>query len=765
MGILSNLRLSYQIFIAFSVVLFLLVLMGIYSIYTVRSLDHDFNEFSHHGEALHAAAKITRSFDEMQLATKNYIEHSTDEKRLEVKKAHDAVLNLIDSELPKIKIKKDKELLEDARLHIEKYWQGFIKLSVDRREQKKVIDDELHKVGDKLQEEILLVNKHLNGQSAVITDAVVHLLIARDHANRFVYGGDKKEMKYALSELERVRKDLISPEVAQFSEEDQMLIKDAVKQLNKYVKGLEHFVELETDVQRLQNQVMNVEVNIIIKDLEAIEKLAIDAEHKISKHVHEQAQFSVIMTAIVLLLSLVLGATLSFILGGMISQPIQKLAHAMKEISAGNLNVEIPSDKRKDEIGNMVSSLKVFQDSMIERNRIREEQDNANAMKLRRQDEMDQLVGIFGNTIKGVFQKVSKSSTDMVEVAGQVLSNSEATGGQADQLNQGAQDTTHSVTTASSAAEELSASIGEIQHRADHSASIANNAKQRTQATSENFAKLLEASQQITSVVDLISDIAEQTNLLALNATIEAARAGDAGKGFAVVASEVKGLATQTAKATGEISEQVIAVQSMAKDAETSLTEIDDIIKEIDELGASIAESVRQQQFATSEIAESLSVVSINASNVTDSIEVFSQSAKQNTNGATRVKDSAFEVSSEAAMLSQEVETFIKAIRSSDDEDQFQIHKVNLSANILVEDQAHTANVVRISTAFIFVDKKISAPAGEFVELEIQGFERKIRARIAGYDNAETQIQLPLNLEHISFMGDKIIQLLSNKAA
>jgi methyl-accepting chemotaxis protein len=166
--------------------------------------------------------------------------------------------------------------------------------------------------------------------------------------------------------------------------------------------------------------------------------------------------------------------------------------------------------------------------------------------------------------------------------------------------------TSLSVQTVATAAEELSSSIAEISRQVSHSAAIAGRAVEDARRTDGIVQMLAQTAGRIGDVVGLIASIADQTNLLALNATIEAARAGDAGKGFAVVASEVKSLASQTAKATEEIGTQITQIQQATRDAVTAIGSIGTTIDEISRIAAGIASAVEQQGAATQEISRSI---------------------------------------------------------------------------------------------------------------------------------------------------------------
>ena len=108
----------------------------------------------------------------------------------------------------------------------------------------------------------------------------------------------------------------------------------------------------------------------------------------------------------------------------------------------------------------------------------------------------------------------------------------------------------------------------------------------QAEQTDGRIGKLSRAAQEIGDVVKLITAIAEQTNLLALNATIEAARAGEAGRGFAVVASEVKSLASQTAKATDEISSHILGMQGATQELVAAIKEIGGTIAQISDIAS-----------------------------------------------------------------------------------------------------------------------------------------------------------------------------------
>jgi methyl-accepting chemotaxis protein len=190
-------------------------------------------------------------------------------------------------------------------------------------------------------------------------------------------------------------------------------------------------------------------------------------------------------------------------------------------------------------------------------------------------------------------------------------------------------------------AEELAASVGEISRQAADALAISQQAVTQANETSTIVAGLATAAQKIGDVVKLINSIAEQTNLLALNATIEAARAGEAGRGFAVVASEVKSLASQTAKATDEISGQVAEVQDTTSSAVGVIEAITQTISRINEISAAIAASVEEQASVTQSISSNMQVAAKGVTDITASMSEIADVTKSVDVATRKVKDAS----------------------------------------------------------------------------------------------------------------------------
>ncbi|CCD98549.1 Cache 3/Cache 2 fusion domain-containing protein [Bradyrhizobium sp. STM 3809] len=376
-----------------------------------------------------------------------------------------------------------------------------------------------------------------------------------------------------------------------------------------------------------------------------------------------QAMQTMIVAAAVAAL-LVLGLTMLAV--SRVTKPLSAVTEALTAIAEGRENVEIASDERGDEIGEIARSLVVFRSAAGERRRMREEQAaSATAAVEQRKAELQRFVDKFQASIGGIIENVLTSSSEFEREARQLTQAARTTADLSGQSAGASEAASEHVRTAAVASDELSGSIAEIIRRVQESNAIAAEAVNQATATDQRIKELSDAGNRIGDVVKLITSIAEQTNLLALNATIEAARAGDAGRGFAVVAQEVKTLAGQTAKATEEISSQIANMQTVTQESVDAIKAIGSTIERINEIAASISAAVEQQRAATQNITQSVRSAANGTAEVVNNIRSAARGAGETGESSNRMFTSAQALSSESLRLKAEVQKFLDGMRAA----------------------------------------------------------------------------------------------------
>ncbi|MDP6707062.1 MAG: methyl-accepting chemotaxis protein [Alphaproteobacteria bacterium] len=365
------------------------------------------------------------------------------------------------------------------------------------------------------------------------------------------------------------------------------------------------------------------------------------------------------------LVGLVAIVAIGYFLARSVSRPIVDMTGAMSVLAEGDKTVEIPAQDRADEVGDMAAAVQVFKDNMIRNDELLAEQEAERAAREARAKRVEDLTGSFDTGVGDVLKTVASASTELDGTARSMSETASDTTDKASAVAAASEQTTTNVQTVASATEELSASIAEINRQVLQSTEITVEAVRQAESTNETVQSLDTAAQKISEVVDLINDIAGQTNLLALNATIEAARAGDAGKGFAVVASEVKNLATQTAKATDEIADQITAMQEETRGAVSAIQGISGTIEKINEIATTISSAVEQQGAATSEISRSVAEASRGTQEVSGHIAGVSQAATDTGEASGHVLDASRELSQQSETLRQIVEKFLADVRAA----------------------------------------------------------------------------------------------------
>jgi methyl-accepting chemotaxis protein len=291
-----------------------------------------------------------------------------------------------------------------------------------------------------------------------------------------------------------------------------------------------------------------------------------------------------------------------------------------------------------------------------------EKERDALLLREERRRQTDVAISGFRERVESGLKTVSQSAAAMKAAAKSLLTTSDHTLQRAESAVRGSNEASSNVETAAAAAQELSVSIKEISRQLGQTNDVVRSAAADAAATNEDITALAHIAQKIGDVVKLIQDIAGQTNLLALNATIEAARAGEAGRGFAVVASEVKSLAVQTAKATEEITHEILSVQSSSGKAVSAIRDITQRMQEINTYTSAVAISVDQQESATSEISHNVASAATGAKSITMELGEVASGVTQTRSSAETMLTASAEVEDATAKLRREVEEFLGTV-------------------------------------------------------------------------------------------------------
>ncbi|PHK96622.1 chemotaxis protein [Pseudoroseomonas rhizosphaerae] len=348
-----------------------------------------------------------------------------------------------------------------------------------------------------------------------------------------------------------------------------------------------------------------------------------------------------------------------------ICAPVGRLTESMRRMTGGALDTQVADQERADEIGSMAKALEVFRAKVQDGERLAAEQARQDLQGRERSARLEALVARFGQDAGRALEALRGAAERMRGSSGEMTQAAQASAQLTDTLSHASEEASANAQTAAAATEELTASIGEITRQVSRSAEVSRRAVAETQRTEHTMRDLAGTANRIGDVVRLIADIAGQTNLLALNATIEAARAGEAGKGFAVVASEVKNLASQTAKATEEISQQVNAIQGATNLAVEAINSIAGVVAEIDQTAAAIAAAVEEQGAATQEIARNIAGSAEAAAAVSRETSVVRNAAEVSGRTAGVVQTTSAEMSETTGRLRVQVEQFLQEVRAA----------------------------------------------------------------------------------------------------
>jgi methyl-accepting chemotaxis protein len=407
---------------------------------------------------------------------------------------------------------------------------------------------------------------------------------------------------------------------------------------------------------------MGVESDVILqKDID-LNNTGAEKETKTAADTYGSA---LVMLGVILAITIALGAGVSFYVIRDVSRGIASIVEPMQALGQDNLSAEVPHQGETNEIGSMADALQVFKEALIAKKAADEAAAADAEAKIERGRRVDAITRDFEKMIGEIVNTVSSASTQLEASAGTLSSTADRSQELATTVSAASEEASANVQSVASATEELTSSVNEISRQVQESARMASEAVGQARTTTDRVSELSRAATRIGDVIELINTIAGQTNLLALNATIEAARAGEAGRGFAVVASEVKALAEQTAKATGEIGQQITSIQGATQDSVNAIKEISGTIERLSEISSTIAAAVEEQGAATQEISRNVQQAAHGTQQVSHNITDVQRGASETGSASSQVLTAAQSLSTDSNRLKVEVDKFLTTVRAA----------------------------------------------------------------------------------------------------
>jgi methyl-accepting chemotaxis protein len=380
-----------------------------------------------------------------------------------------------------------------------------------------------------------------------------------------------------------------------------------------------------------------------------------------------QGLSSILMLALAsVIVTMAASVGLGFLFHRAVSRPISRIRDVTLDLSEGNLDVTIPQSDARDEIADLGRALSVFRDNLKRTQELEAEQIASKERAEREKKEtLAAIAKEFEQDVVGSVTALSTAIESLQSLSENVMNGAETTGQRANEVSHATEESAGNITAVAGATEEMSATIREISGRVNDVARIAGEGEEAGRLVADQIEGLTGVVEQIESVVRMIADIAEQTNLLALNATIEAARAGESGRGFAVVASEVKQLASQTARATEDVANQIARVRSSTASVAGASESVNTVIVKLNDISGAIAAAMEQQGVSTQEIANNVDRAASSAGTVSQSIGDVAQIAQQTEDASRKIGSEAQNAIEQARTVRERSDNFIRRLLAS----------------------------------------------------------------------------------------------------
>jgi methyl-accepting chemotaxis protein len=672
-GFFTNRRINTKIMIGFAVVLALTAVLSAMSYQGFGKVSEGFEAFNQRVKVVGIAREVDRGFVSFRRFVREFSLSGDESLIAEARKRQQALAKSIKQGIDEIKNPERHQKMVELNQQFELYGKDFDKLVALKQEQNKLTKEVLDPLGLKSRAEIeqlqtMAVAKAGNSNTMVLAgEALKQLLLARLNVNKLLGRHEQSSAEDAEKALAELKVAMTAFGAAIVSDDVRKVFSDVNANVEKYTEAYHTAAHNAHEVELLSNGEMAKAAQAIGAAAEAIKESGVAEETKIE---HETESLIASTESLILMIaigSLVLGIVLAWLIGRAISKPVVGLCAGMRELADGNFQVVLPGLGRGDEVGDMAQAVETFKIKAEQKAREEVEakiQQDQIAARQRKAD-MIKLADDFENAIGEIVETVSSASTELEASASTLTATAERAQELTTMVAAASEEASTNVQSVASATEELTSSVNEISRQVQESARMAGDAVSQARTTNDRVSELSKAAARIGDVVELINTIAGQTNLLALNATIEAARAGEAGRGFAVVASEVKALAEQTAKATGEIGQQISGIQAATQESVNSIKEISGTIEKLSEISSTIASAVEEQGAATQEISRNVQQAAQGTQQVSSNITDVQRGAGETGSASSQVLSAAQSLSGDSNRLKLEVGKFLNSVRAA----------------------------------------------------------------------------------------------------